>query len=198
MSQFGQPSGWRGRVAGAIMARENAGLNRSVVAMLEIEPEDRVIEVGSGPGVGLAAAATQAADGRIVGVDSSEVMVESARRRNRRAVAAGHIELRHAPAEQIPFADDTFTKAFSVNAIQHWSSVAGGLAEIRRVLVPGGQLLLAFRRQREGTGLDPHAGGLSEAEVTSIIRTLGSVGFDDVRWSEQKRSREIVSLLNAR
>jgi hypothetical protein len=58
--------------------------------------------------------------------------------------------------------------------------------------------LLAFRRQSDGSGLDPHAGGATVAEIKAIIRTLGSAGFNDVGWSEQKRTRQIVALLGAR
>ena len=65
------------------------------------------------------------------------------------------------------------------------------------MVAPGGRLLLAFRRNGEGGGLDPHARGASDAEVDAIRRLLAACGFADVRWSEHKRKREIVTILTA-
>lgn len=194
--QFGRPDGRLGWLAGQIMAAENAGLNRDLVAMLDVQPQDRVLEIGCGPGVGLQSAAKLAASGLVAGVDPSKVMVAMAIRRNRNAVRDGRVCVRRAAAEGLPFEAHSFTKAFSINTIDHWESQARGLAELRRVLAPGARLLLGLRRAR-GDGLDPHSRGASDEDIACIHEQLGSAGFTDIRWSEQKRRREIVAILDA-
>ncbi len=90
---FRRPSGPLGRLAGWTMSRNNRERGLLVLDRLGIEPEDRVLEVGFGPGVSLARAAELAHRGRVVGVDHSELMWKTARKRNAEAVAAGRIEL---------------------------------------------------------------------------------------------------------
>ena len=79
----------------------------------------------------------------MAGVDPSQVMLAQARRRNRRAIGAGKVELQAATASSLPWPDGYFDAAVSVNNIQEWPSLAGALAEIRRVTKPGSRLSIA-------------------------------------------------------
>src|SRR4051794_40715799 len=110
---FGHPDGVLGRVAGTIMALENRAVNRLVVEHLALGSEDVVLELGCGPGTGLAEAARRG--DRVIGVDPSLVMVKQARRRNRHAIRTGKVVVARAPAEDLPFADEHFSCAFGVN-----------------------------------------------------------------------------------
>lgn len=71
-------------MVGWIMGRRSSNVQRSrwAVELLGIKPTDRVIELGCGPGVAIAALASQASQGLVVGVDHSEVMIRQASRRN--------------------------------------------------------------------------------------------------------------------
>ena len=66
-----------GHVAGWIMGRRssNVARNRWAVQLLDVQSTDRVIELGCGPGVAIAALATRAVRGLVVGVDHSQVMI---------------------------------------------------------------------------------------------------------------------------
>ena len=99
------------------------------------------MEVGFGPGTTIAQLAERLADGRIVGVDPSPVMLRQARRRNARAIASGRVELRAVPASALPCADASFDRAASLNSIVFWDDVECALAELRRVLRPGGRMV---------------------------------------------------------
>ncbi len=48
--QFRQPHGRLGRLAGQVMAAANAGMNRFTVELLDVQPDDRILEIGFGPG----------------------------------------------------------------------------------------------------------------------------------------------------
>jgi ubiquinone/menaquinone biosynthesis C-methylase UbiE len=109
-----------------------------VVAALDLQPGDRVLEIGFGHGCTLAAVAARADRGRVIGVDPSEVMVRQASRRNRRAVTQGRVALHRAGVEAIPCGDAAFDKAFAVNSFQHWPDPLACLVEVKRVLTPGG------------------------------------------------------------
>jgi hypothetical protein len=101
LAQFHQPTGAVGHVAGWIMGRRSSDVarNRWAVQLLDVQPADRVIELGCGPGVAIAALAARANRGLVVGVDHSQVMIRQARRRNRAAIRAGRVRLIHTPVQ---------------------------------------------------------------------------------------------------
>ena len=150
--QFSGPTGPLGRIAGRLMARMNGPLNDWVVELLELAPGDRVLEVGFGPGLAVEKIAARLREGRVVGVDHSELMRRQATRRNRAAIAAGRVELRVGTAAALPVEDARFTHAFAVNSLQFWPDLPAALAELQRVLIPQGRLVLALRMRRESAG----------------------------------------------
>jgi ubiquinone/menaquinone biosynthesis C-methylase UbiE len=86
------------------MAFENAPMNRLAVDLLDVKPDDRVLEIGFGPGAAIALLAERAQRGVVAGVDPSAVMVRQASRRNRKVVQR-RVELRQGTAASLPFGD---------------------------------------------------------------------------------------------
>lgn len=174
--QFGDPHGLGGRVAGWIMARRPSNIQRSLwaVDLLDIKPTDRVIEIGCGPGVAVAAAASKAA--LVVGVDPARVVIAQARRRNRRSVRAGRVELFTARAEALPTFDAAFDKALAVNTVGHWDDPVAGLACLDQAMRPGATIAVVSQPRHAGaTALD------SRAAAAELTRLLEATGHDTVR-----------------
>jgi ubiquinone/menaquinone biosynthesis C-methylase UbiE len=113
------------------------------IGLLEVRPQDRVLEVGFGPGVAIELLARVPAR-RVVGVDPSTEMLEQAAVRNAAGVASGRVELQQGSVQRLPFADATFDKALAINSMQVWPDVVAGLRELRRVLAPSGRIALGF------------------------------------------------------
>jgi ubiquinone/menaquinone biosynthesis C-methylase UbiE len=169
MRMFGRPRGVLGRLGGVIMARMNRRCAAWVIDLLEVQPHDRILEVGCGPGVGIELLAKSAPEGYVAGVDASQEMVAQAKVRNAQAITRGRVDLRYGCAESLPFDDNTFNKTLAVNSTQVWTDVAAGLREIRRVMQAGGKMALGFTPysgQRQG-GLTERltAAGLTAAHV---------------------------------
>ena len=134
---FGRPQGVLGRLGGIIMACMNRNLAGRTIALLDVQPHDRVLEIGFGPGVGIELLSGVVSSGHVAGVDVSEEMVEQARIRNVEAIQRGKVELRRGSVEALPFASEMFDKAMAINAMQVWPDAVAGLREIARVLKPG-------------------------------------------------------------
>jgi SAM-dependent methyltransferase len=181
MRQFAGPRGTLGRLAGWLMARKNGPLNGLVVERLEVGAEDRVLDVGCGPGLAVAFAAARATCGFVAGADASRVMVRQAARRSRAAIRAGRAEVRLAEAARLPWPAGRFTRACSINSARFWPSLDAGLRELHRVLAPGGRLVLAFRLRVEGTDpLDRRGCGASDAQIDEITAAVRAAGFRGV------------------
>jgi len=117
---------------------EYAGLER---ALLEFAADARaLLEVGCGTGhfIGLVTARGRAA----VGLDLSARMLAQAR------ASLPALPLVRGRAEALPFSDRRLDRVFCMNALHHFSDHRAFVAEARRVLAPGGGLMIA--------GLDPH------------------------------------------
>jgi ubiquinone/menaquinone biosynthesis C-methylase UbiE len=144
MRMFGRPKGILGRLGGIVMARTNQPCATWVIDLLGIQPNDRILEVGFGPGVGIELLARSVSGGYVAGVDPSEEMVEQAKARNVKAIEGGRIDLRYGSVESLPFEGSTFDKALAVNSMQVWPDAVAGLRDMRRVMKPGGRIALGF------------------------------------------------------
>jgi ubiquinone/menaquinone biosynthesis C-methylase UbiE len=146
-----------------------------VLDLLEINVSDSVLEVGSGPGLGLELAAARAREGRVVGVDASETMLEMAGRRNRTQIEAGRIELCLGSADRLPFDDATFDKALTMNSLHIWPDPVVGLMEVRRVLQPGGRIAVAITRFSDASP-DNFGQLLNDSGFTEVSNHTGDAG----------------------
>lgn len=137
--------GLLGRAIAWIMARETWAENVRAIDALDIQPEDRVLDIGCGHGRALAELARRAPKGRVAGADPSALMAEIAVQRNRRLVRARHVEVSVAGVENLPYADASFDKALCVHVVYFWNDMGAAFREIARVLRPGGHAAFVLR-----------------------------------------------------
>lgn len=116
----------------ALLNRWDQRHERTVSRLLAPRPGERVLEVGCGRGHLTARLAAAGVD--IVGVDANP---------HAEAEAVSQA-VRHMRAEALAFADDTFDKVVSIHALEHIPDLDGALADIARVLRPGGRALHVY------------------------------------------------------
>jgi len=110
---------------------------RSVRGWLELRPGERVLDVGVGPGFLAAEMAREVgADGMVAGIDVSESMLALAKERD------ANLDLRTGSAGSIPYPDAGFDVAVSTQVLEYVADVPAALAELRRVVRPGGRILI--------------------------------------------------------
>jgi ubiquinone/menaquinone biosynthesis C-methylase UbiE len=135
-----------GRLAAAVMARLNRDMEAAALDELAPAPDDSVLAVGFGPGVGVADLAVRLRHGHVAGIDPSATMVAAATRRNRAAVDTGRVQLVEAEAASIPWPDAAFSGVVAVNSLQLWEPLDVALSEVARVLSPAGVLVTLTHR----------------------------------------------------
>lgn len=176
--QFGNPRGIPGQLVGWILAHRGSNVqrNRWVVTLLDLRPTDRVLEVGFGPGIAIAALAKATPRGHVYGIDHSAVMVAQASRRNRAAVRAGRVSLVHASVDRLPSFDEPLDAMLAVNSAQFWPDPVDRLRDLRRLLRPGGRIALVIQPRLPGANAETTAHAAREHE-----EMLTQAGFVDPR-----------------
>lgn len=98
----------------------------------------RILDAGCGGGELLRRIAARAPGTLLAGVDISSASVEAARRRNRRLIEAGRMELKEGSVEALPWPDASFNLVTACETVYFWEDPAKAFREIARVLKPGG------------------------------------------------------------
>ncbi len=188
--QLGKPSPITGWLTGWVWNWRNAELNNTALGVLDLHPGDRVLDIGFGGGYLLRRMAAQIGSGFLAGVDVSPAIVEAAEKRNAKLIAAGKLELRCAPAEQLPFPAEYFTHVCSINSIFYWSDPGQGVAEMRRVLQTGGIAVLCFTC-KESLERKSFAQNIHLFEPQEVGNMLVDQGFVEVQsFIRRDRYRE--------
>jgi len=146
--------------------------NLAAVDRLKLGPEDRFIDLGCGLGAALEYAVGIGAE--VTGIDPSPAMVTRALQR------VSGVEVRAGSAESIPFEDDRFTAALAVSTYHHWADPEAGLAEVQRVLSPGGRLLILERKLKKSSGHGIDVAGAEQLRQKLIAKGYKPVAIDEV------------------
>jgi ubiquinone/menaquinone biosynthesis C-methylase UbiE len=118
---------------------------RRVLELASVRPSEDVLEVATGTGVQLVRLARANAGGNTVGVEISPGMLAQTRRRIHQAGLVDAIEVLEASALELPLADESFdllVNSYMLDLLPR-DQIPRALAEFKRVLRPGGRLVLS-------------------------------------------------------
>ncbi|MCB9478024.1 MAG: class I SAM-dependent methyltransferase [Deltaproteobacteria bacterium] len=178
-SHFGRPRGVVGRFVGWFMASRNPARGDWGLELLDVGPEDNVLEIGFGPGVFLEKAAARTS-GHVAGVDHSDVMVAQAKRRNKATIAEGRMRVVQGDASSLPFPDAHFDRVLSINSYHHWHDPAAAMNEIARVLKPGGAVVIVEQAMAKDATDEA-----SRAIGRDVVERMNVAGFSNVETRER-------------
>lgn len=164
----------------------NPASNQVVVDLAELSREDRVLDVGFGAGAGVEAAARRIGADRVAAVDPTPSFIDTLRRR------VPGVDARVAGAEDVPFADGSFTVIWSIASMHHWDDRDAGLSTLTNKLTSDGRLLIAERLlRRPGHGITHD----QIAEVTALLKDLGHTTVEVI---ERSVGRHTLAVIRAR
>jgi ubiquinone/menaquinone biosynthesis C-methylase UbiE len=177
-----------------LWAQQLSPAQTKLLACARLGPGERVLDVACGTGLVTFAAARRVAlgGGHVVGVDISGGMIGAAQRRAVARDLAG-VSFQRMDAEFPGFPDESFDVVLCSLGLMYFPDPSRSLAEMRRVLKPGGRLVVAVWGERQRCGWSavfPIVDGEVNSDVCplffrlgqpeTLARTLGEAGFNNV------------------
>ncbi|MDQ3653699.1 MAG: methyltransferase domain-containing protein [Chloroflexota bacterium] len=142
--------------------------------LLDIQPDDRILEIGCGHGIAVSVIGDMLDQGRVTAIDRSYDMVELARQKNQGHLKSGKAVIQPVSLDRADFGDERFDRIFAINVSLFEQQADRGLDIVKRALVPGGRLFVIFQ--------PPNSSNTSQL-ADRTIRNLEVNGFTIERVS---------------
>lgn len=184
MGQFARPHGPLGWLAALAIPMAHRPYYAKTARALHLRPDDVLLDVACGSGEFLAEQAGEVGD--VTGVDVSDIEVRRARRRLRDRIAAGTARVVQGDAADLPLPDASFTAVNCVGSFLAFDDPGRALAEMHRVLVPGGRAVVLLEMHAQAGREQSVEKGLlgdrlySEQQVRDLFT---GAGFERVEFS---------------
>lgn len=185
-SQYENPRGIVGTYIGEKMVRQHRVEVDWTIEQLQIQPNDCILDLGCGAGDALARLLQTDGTVRVTGLDRSPTIVRSALRRNRAAVRGQRAAVVEGNIGTIPFQDEQFDRVFSIHTLYFWEDVPVVLAEIERVLAPGGSFVITYCDGKADVTWD----GIASIVREQFIPAASALGLTDIVEVRGPDSRE--------
>lgn len=168
---------WAAAGRGDAMEDHHSDITDQTLDLMNVQPHDRVLDLGCGTGWATRRLARLVPQGEAVGIDVADEMLRRAEQSS-----AGFKNVRYVwgSAEHIPVADNAFDKVLSVESFYYYADQGKALDELRRVIAPGGRLFILINLYRDNhysllwvDELKVPVQVRSEAEYLDLLRKHG-------------------------
>jgi len=181
------PRGLGGYIAGWIMPVFHSTIYKRVYPVLDLRPQDDLLEVGCGSGHFLLKYASHVKS--IAGLDLSDVMIKIANRKNRKRIREGTAEFIQGDASELPWDDNRFSAVTSMGSFIGFPDQLESLKEMYRVLRPGGRAVVSIEYNAED-GVDRskmiEEWGIQLLSEKDIRSMMEEAGFKDISFTYLK------------
>jgi arsenite methyltransferase len=188
---------WAAAGRGDEMEDHHSDITDQTLELMDLQPSDRILDLGCGTGWASRRMARVATAGEVVGLDVADEML---RRAEQASSNLKNVRYVWGSAEKIPAPDNTFTKVLSVESFYYYADQGKALDELRRVLAPGGRLFILINLYKDNHyslrwvgELKVPVQALSEAEYLDMLRQHGFTDVEARRIPDRSPTPETYS-----
>ena len=188
---------WAAAGQGDEMEDHHSDITDQTLALMDIQPEDRILDLGCGTGWASRRMGRVAVRGEVVGLDLADEMLRHA---EGSSSAFRNVRYVWGSAEKISEADNAFTKVLSVESFYYYADQGKALDELRRVMAPGAKLFILINLYKDNhyslrwvTELKVPVQALSEAEYKTLLQKHGFVNVEARRIPDRSPTPETYS-----
>jgi ubiquinone/menaquinone biosynthesis C-methylase UbiE len=188
---------WAAAGRGDEMESHHSDITEQTLALMDIQPVDRILDLGCGTGWASRRMARIASSGEVVGLDVADEML---RRAEQSSSAFRNVRYAWGSAENIPEADNTFNKVLSVESFYYYADQGKALDELRRVMASRAKLFILINLYKDNhyslrwvTELKVPVQALSEAEYKVLLEKHGFKNVEARRIPDRSPTPETYS-----
>src|SRR2546423_1467748 len=188
---------WASAGRGDEMESHHSDITDQTLALMDLQPADRVLDLGCGTGWASRRMARIVTAGEVVGLDVADEMLNHARQASE---GIHNIRYLWGSAENIPAADNTFTKVLSVESFYYYADQGKAIEELRRVMAPAGRLFILINLYKDNhyslrwtQELKVSVQALSEAEYVALLQKHGFQAVEARRIPDRSPTSEVYS-----
>jgi ubiquinone/menaquinone biosynthesis C-methylase UbiE len=188
---------WAAAGRGDEMEDHHSDITDQTIALMNIQPTDRILDLGCGTGWASRRLARIANAGEVVGLDVADEMLHRA---EEASSEFNNIRYVWGSAENIPALDGLFTQVLSVESFYSYADQNKALRELKRVMAPEGQLFILINLYKDNHyslrwvgELKVPVQALSEAEYISLLERHGFRNVEAHRIPDRSPSPDVYS-----
>ena len=188
---------WAAAGRGDEMEGHHSDITEQTLALMDLQRNDRILDLGCGTGWASRRMARIASEGDVVGLDVADQML---RRAEQASSAFRNVRYAWGSAEKIPEADNGFSKVLSVESFYYYADQGKALDELHRVMAPGAKLFILINLYKDNhyslrwqTELKVPVQALSEAEYKSLLEEHGFKNVEARRIPDHSPTPETYS-----
>jgi len=179
--QLRKPSGLSGVIVSKMMDSWNKEFYKKIIFNLDIKKDDKIFEIGYGPGLGINLIAKMNIGCTISGLDYSELMQKKAIKRNQKFVDGGIVHLKYGDILFYEVGNEKFDKVFCVNVIYFWNDLNKVFQKIYSMLSDGGMYSIYMDHEKDFEKLK-FTKDFCRYSIENVESELKGVGFTKVEY----------------
>jgi len=196
ISQTKKPTGLLGLVMTKAMNRVHGKLTNWGLSFIEIKENDIILDIGCGGGKTVNKLARTVKNGKVYGIDHSDVSVRSSTKLNSYFIDGNKVEIKRASVSSLPYPDNFFDVITAIESYFFWPNLESDMKEVLRVLKSKGRLLLVSevaRTPRNEKTIDRYARLADTSDFMhyqtkdELNQLLVKTGYDDINIHENMK-----------
>ncbi len=183
-SQFRKPSGTLGTIVSDLMILGNRSAYKTLIKELTLDPNDKILEIGYGPGIGIGLISKRFQNCEIYGIDFSELMFRRATKRNSQLIKNNKVHLFLGDFIETEINTINFSVIYCINVIYFWDDLQKPFEKVRSLLRDDGIFCFYMARNEDLTKVRFARNDIfNKYSIEQITDALKSAGFSEADYN---------------